>query len=563
MFAVADWRPERNLLLLGLGLLAQTLGDTVWLAQSAAGTYTPHNLLPDLLYGSAVCLCLLAAWARPRDRVTRPLAWWAVLAVPTALGTVAVVTLVLAGLSRQPASCVALAAAAVVGVLARAVLAVRDVHSLAQSRKEARTDELTGLANRRAFHEAAERHFGDHPDVPAAVLLFDVDRFKEVNDSLGHSVGDELLVELAARWSACIPGSGLLTRLGGDEFAVLIPAAGEQEGLALASRLRRSLDGPVALAGIAVHVSASVGVAAGGAGEGVAELLRRADIAMYAAKAGPGARAYSTVDDERLDRLRLGESLRAVLGGEAGHGRLVLHYQPQLCLRSGAVLGLEALVRWSHPGRGLVGPAEILPLAELIGRGRDLARAVLGQAVEQAARWHGAGARPKLSVNLAPADLLMPDLPDLVASLLWRHGLEPEFLVLEITEDSFMKERAQTLRALEALRRIGVTISIDDYGTGYSSLSYLRDLTASELKMDRSFVGDMTTCPRSAAIVRSTIALAHDLGLVVVAEGVETPETEEELRLAGCDVAQGYLYARPLPAEQVSLEARALPAPLR
>nr|WP_231134558.1 bifunctional diguanylate cyclase/phosphodiesterase [Motilibacter deserti] len=526
----------------------------MWLAQTAAGTYSPNRPLPDLLYGAAVVLCVLAAWSRPRTRDVRPLAWWAVLAVPIALAALAVGTLVLAGVSTQPAACVGLAAAAILCVLVRAVLAVRDVQSLALSRQEARTDELTGLANRRAFYEAVERHALDAPGAGAAVLLFDVDRFKEVNDSLGHSVGDELLVELAARWAECVPADALLARLGGDEFALLLPGAGEREGLALGETLRRALELPVALAGIAVHVSASVGVAVElGSPESPSELLRRADIAMYAAKAGPGVTAYQEVGDERLDRLRLGESLRATLSGEQGSGRLVLHYQPQLCLSTGKIVGVEALVRWEHPTRGLVGPLELLPLAQAIGRGRDLTRAVLSEALAQAGRWHRAGHDPRVSVNLAPADLLVPDLPAFVASLLRRHELDPAFLVLEITEDSFMKERTRSLGALEALRALGVAISIDDYGAGYSSLSYLRDLAPSELKIDRSFVADMATCERNRAIVRSTIALAHALGLVVVAEGVETQETEAALREAGCDLVQGFLYARPVPAAQVSL----------
>jgi diguanylate cyclase (GGDEF)-like protein len=433
----------------------------------------------------------------------------------------------------------------------------RIARQLARIRYQAFHDDLTGLPNRLRFRagvaEAVEE--ARHGRMDFAVLLVDLDRFKEVNDALGHDVGDELLVELGSRLGQALPANALLTRLGGDEFGVVVPEATEPDALRVAERVRTSIGELFVLDGLPVAVEGSIGIAlCPEDGEDVDTLLRRADVAMYAAKERRLGIAryepsFETTSAERL-------ALMAELGHALDAGELVLYLQPQARLADREVVGAEALVRWVHPERGLIPPGDFVPFAERTGLGRRLSRFVLEAAIELLASW-GDGAPHRLAVNLSMVDLLDVTLPDEVERLLAEAGVEPGRLELEITEGVIMADPVRVGAVLERLREVGVKLAIDDFGTGYSSLAYLKSLPVDLLKIDRSFISGMAHDSRDVAVVHSAIELAHTLGLGVVAEGVEDEETFEALRELGCDVAQGYLIARPLPARELAASVAA------
>jgi len=422
---------------------------------------------------------------------------------------------------------------------------------LAVTRQQARTDDLTGLGNRRhVMVQLGERLRATRAGAARfGVLLVDVDRFKEINDSLGHHVGDELLRQLARRLRRALGEDAVLARLGGDEFVALVPApGGTPDAVAAAEGFLALLDEPFALDGLLAHVRASVGVAlAPDHGDDRSVLLRHADVAMYRAKAGGGGvGVYADEADEHgLERIVLAGELRAALESEA----LVVHYQPKADLATGAVTSVEALVRWQHPTRGLLAPGVFLPLAEQQGMLARLTSRVLEMAAAQAVAWARAGRPLRVAVNLAPANLLDARFPDEVAALLRRTGLDPSLLQLEITEDTIMVDPVRVLDVVARLAELGLSFALDDFGTGYSSLAYLKRLPVQELKIDRSFVMDMDRSRDDAVIVRSTVDLARNLGLTVVAEGVETHDTWERLAAFGCHAAQGFFLSPPLPAD--------------
>jgi diguanylate cyclase (GGDEF)-like protein len=421
---------------------------------------------------------------------------------------------------------------------------------LAEIEHQALHDGLTGLPNRdllrrrvdEALAEARERGSG------VSVLLLDLDRFKEINDTLGHQSGDQLLQRLGDRLSSLIRDTDTVARLGGDEFAVVSPGAADADSaLALAERIRAGLDVPVSLAGLTVQVEASIGIALFPEhGDDVEALIRHADVAMYNAKKTHRPMLYAQKDDHySADRLALvGELRRAIAEGE-----LVVHYQPRVELASGDVRSVEALVRWDHPERGLLSPGEFLPLAEHTGLIRPLTRYVLDAALADCAGWVAEGLRPGVSMNLSARDLLDADLPVEVEALLARHGVDPTLIEMEITENTILTDPERARMVLERLRDLGVRLSIDDFGTGFSSLGQLRRLPVDVLKIDKSFVFNMDNDENDDVIVRSTIELGHNLGLRVVAEGVETQETWNRLAQLGCDTAQGFFISRPLPRQ--------------
>ncbi|MCF6745150.1 bifunctional diguanylate cyclase/phosphodiesterase [Blastococcus sp. KM273128] len=418
-----------------------------------------------------------------------------------------------------------------------------------QLRYRAQHDALTGLLNRAALAEAAERAVEEAcaggPSV--AVLLLDLDRFKEVNDTLGHHVGDDLLRAVAHRLAGELREGTVLARLGGDEFVVLLRGCDAPGAEEVAQRAVRALRRPFPVDGLLLEVDGSCGVAVGGGT--AADLLRHADVAMYAAKADHlGVAVYRpALDADAPDQLRtFGELRRAIRDGE-----LRVHYQPRVSVADGRVTGVEALVRWEHPERGLVPPAEFIPLAEQTGLIRPLTDAVLDQALTAGRRWRDAGLELTVGVNLSARSLLDTGLADRVAELLLAHALPATALELEITESAAMKDPGRALEVLHRLRDLGVELSVDDYGTGHASLAYLTRLPVGTLKIDRSFVQTMELDAADRTIVRSTVDLAHSLGLQVVAEGVETRATWEELARLGCDSAQGYWLARPMPDADV------------
>ncbi|WP_018260791.1 putative bifunctional diguanylate cyclase/phosphodiesterase [Methylobacterium sp. WSM2598] len=408
-------------------------------------------------------------------------------------------------------------------------------------------DALTDLPNRVLFRQrivaALEAQARDGRS--AGLLCLDLDRFKLVNDTLGHPAGDELLRQAAQRLASCAQ-DGSVARLGGDEFALLAPADGPEAVMATARRVIAALaQQPFLVAGQAVQVGASVGVAllpADGTDPDV--LLRRADMALYAAKAaGRGtAVAFEPAMDEAIQARRILEAdLRAAL--EAG--ALEVHYQPLHDCRTLRILGCEALLRWRHPARGFVPPGEFVPLAEDLGLIGELGAFVLRAACREAAGW---SVPLRVAVNLSPAQFRSPGLALSVTAILAETGLDPRRLDLEITETVLLSEDAANVAILSELRALGVRIAIDDFGTGYASLSYLRAFPFDQIKIDRSFVGRLGEDPQSAAIVRAVTNLGRSLGIVTVGEGVETPRQLEQLRAFGCDVVQGYLLGRPVPA---------------
>jgi diguanylate cyclase (GGDEF)-like protein len=416
-------------------------------------------------------------------------------------------------------------------------------------REQALQDALTGLPNRTLLHRRAERAL--RGDAPAAMLLIDLDRFKEVNDTLGHDYGDALLVEVAERLGAALRRDDTLARLGGDEFAVLVAGAPDRAAVVeLAGRLQDALRRPFALRGVAVELEASIGVAhypEHGTSAGV--LLQRADVAMYDAKRG--RRGVATYAPERdpysADRLGLLAELRRAIERD----ELVLHYQPKISLGSGAPTGVEALVRWQHPTRGLLGPEEFVPLAERTGAVADLTRWVVDRALSDCRTLD-----LPVAVNLAAANIVDVTLPAAISAALERHELPGDRLVCEISEHTVMADPVRASDVLAGLRELGVGLSLDDFGTGHSSLAYLKRLPLDEVKIDRSFVAGMTDDENDAVIVRSTIDLARNLGLRVVAEGVETAQVMDTLTALRCDVAQGYFISRPLELQALRVSLR-------
>jgi len=392
---------------------------------------------------------------------------------------------------------------------------------------------------------AAQRH-----DSPLALLLLDLDRFKEVNDTFGHQQGDLLLCEVGRRLRGALRASDTLARLGGDEFAVLLPDTDADGAEATAEKLRAALEPPILVERQPVAVGASVGIAlCPDHGADASTLLRHADVAMYTAKqAGTALATYDAAQDQYSpERLGLIAELRQAIA----HGGLILHYQPKADVSTGRVRGVEALVRWQHPARGLIPPDQFIPLAEHTGLIAPLTSWVLDAALRQRRVWARDGLDLDVAVNLSMWNLRDPALPDTVAALLERYDVPAARLCLELTESSVMADPAHSLAVLARLRALGVRLAVDDFGTGYSSLAYLKRLPVDEIKIDRSFARDMGADDTDAAIVRSTIGLGQSLGLTVVTEGVEDRATWDLLAAGGCDLAQGYYLSQPLPADEL------------
>jgi diguanylate cyclase (GGDEF)-like protein/PAS domain S-box-containing protein len=419
---------------------------------------------------------------------------------------------------------------------------------------QARHDALTGLPNRSLLGERLHQTIAHAETLaaPVGLLLMDLDHFKEVNDTLGHQAGDVLLRQVADRLGGVVRPADTVARLGGDEFAILLPNTDAAESMLVAGKLLEALRRPLRLEGQAVAVSGSVGVAMYPAhGRDAATLLRRADVAMYVAKrSDAGASLYSAAQDSYApDRLALLPQLREALEHRTTTNGLVLHYQPKLDLRSGQLNGVEALVRWQHPQHGLLGPDRFVPLAEHTGMARGLSQWVLETALRQAQIWAANGADVPVAVNLSMRDIQDIELPEAVSALLDQYDVPGAGLGIEITESTLMADPERALEVLQRLRGMGVRIAIDDFGTGYSSLAYLKRLPVHELKIDQSFVYDVSASLGDRAIVRSIIELAHNLGLKVVAEGVENEATLRLLGSLGCDIAQGFHLSRPLSSE--------------
>jgi len=412
-------------------------------------------------------------------------------------------------------------------------------------------DPLTGLPNRVRFveqlHDALRHQSGGGRP---AVLFVDLDHFQVVNDSLGHAAGDRLLVAVADRLRAATRPTDTLARFTGDEFTILCEGVpDEATAVELANRVSNAVAKPVTLVEGEVYVTASVGIAlATGELETPEALLRNADVAMHHAKELGRARAdvYDAhAHDRAIQHLRTGNELHRALERH----ELLMHYQPILSLETGRVSGFEALIRWQHPERGLVGPDEFVSRAEETGLVVPIGVFALEASCQQAVRWHQRGAPVTISVNLSPRQLAEPTLVDSVAAVLGHTGIDPRLVWLEITESTLMHDAESAVRTLSALRALGVHLSVDDFGTGYSSMTYLKRFPVESLKVDRSFIDGLGRDAEDSAICTAVVSLAHALGLRAVAEGVETPEQLAELRTLGCELAQGYLFGRPAPPD--------------
>jgi len=418
--------------------------------------------------------------------------------------------------------------------------------------RQAYHDDLTGLPNRVQLFERLElavQRAGEHSS-HLAVLLLDLDRFRETNETLGHDAGDALLRQVADRLAAQAGPSRLVARLGADEFAVAIDYRGEEETDEIALELRSALEPPMTVGDVQIAVDATVGVALFPRdGRDADTLLKHAEIAMHTAKQWRvPTLAYSpAVDPHDPEEIGLVAALREA----SRNGEIRLHFQPKVNLQTGTIVGLEALAYWQHPTRGLLPPGAFVPAAERTGAIRHISRAILPAAVEQLATLTELGSDWTVAVNLTAIDLLDVKLPRRLETLLRRHGVDPSRLCVELTESTVMADPERSQSTLERIAATGVRIAIDDFGTGHSSLAYLKTLPASELKIDRSFVSDMTVSRQDHLIVLATVRLAQSLGLRVVAEGVETEDVRDALRAIGCDFAQGYLYGRPQPIDGI------------
>jgi len=422
-------------------------------------------------------------------------------------------------------------------------------------------DALTGLPNRLLLHDRLQQsiRMTRRTEERMALLMMDLDRFKDVNDTFGHHVGDVMLAEVAQRLQAELRDSDTVARLGGDEFAIVLSGVeGEVGATATARKLLRVMETPFRADGGSLHVAASVGIALSpDHGDDPDVLMRHADVAMYVAKrSGGGCAVYAAeADTHSPGRMALVADLRTAIDG----GQLELVFQPEIDIKTRRVSGMEALVRWRHPERGLLLPEEFVPLAEQTGLIRPLSLWVLTTALRQARAWQDLGLRLRMAVNLPMPSIHDPDLPETLAALFARHQVDPSRFQIEITESALMADPDHAEQILARLDSMGVGLSIDDFGTGYSSLSYLRRLPVREIKIDRSFVADMTTDANAAVIVRSTADLGHNLGLKVVAEGVEEPRQWAMAAAFGCDYAQGYLLGRPISARRMTASLQRSP----
>jgi diguanylate cyclase (GGDEF)-like protein len=548
VLALHGWHAGRGWALLGAGLAVFAAGDSLYLLQVTHGTYVQGSPM-DVLWGVGIVLMALSAWqSSPEGRPAAPTL--AVIAPPFACALAALGVLVYAGLHRAPAVAVVLAAGAALASMGRTALSFTDVRRLAEVRRQATTDDLTGLPNRRHL----DRRLRERLDVArergtsVALLLIDLDGFKELNDTLGHRAGDLVLEQIGPRLRAVLRGDDELARLGGDEFAVVLSDAADAEPVG--RRIGQALGAGLTVDDIDVRIGASIGIAVFPEhGEDAETLLQRADVAMYQAKTARSGHAFYERERDRHSRERL--ALIAELRDAIGTDQLVLHFQPKLDMATGAVNDVEALVRWMHPERGLLGPGAFVPLAEQTGVMGELTEHVLDAALRQVSDWYERGLDLSVAVNVSAATLLDEGWAMDVTAALVRHGVPASRLRIEITEDALMGDAERALRVVEGLVATGIGVSVDDFGTGYSSLGLLKHLPVDELKIDRTFVRDLLTDDADAAIVQSVVDLGGRLGLRTVAEGVEDAETLDRIAEYGVTVAQGFHIARPLPADEL------------
>ena len=552
----SHFRPNRPTVWLIIGLISIGLGDFVELNQVATMSHFVDSLVTSSRPIGMCCLAL-AAWPRvdrrgeSRERLVSP---WGLNLIPVIFGALSIAILANAVHRTTSRATTFMALGSLVLVIFRMVMTQSEVRQLGRSHfVDARTDHVTGLSNRRDFLEDGESKLASlRPDEQLAIVLVDLDGFKEVNDSLGHAKGDELLKIIGRRFAKKIGNRGPMARIGGDEFACTLMIEAESDPIAIATELAKALADPVAVDGTKVRVSASIGVAVWPQhGTTHVDLLRSADVAMYEAKRSRDAvRVYSDgIDDNTRERLTVINDLRTAIDRRS----LILQFQPTRHVLTGSVHGVEALVRWQHPTLGLLQPDDFIPLAERAGLISPLTRAVLDLAIHELARLHRNGHALQMSVNISRWDLIDPQLPDSISRMLEWFRLPADRLVLEVTESSLTQDPALAKRSLERLRSLGIKISIDDFGVGYSSMSQLLELSVDELKIDKSFVLALDTDSRAISLIRSMIEMARALGLTVVAEGIESSRSFDSLSSVGADVIQGNFVAYPLTSAELDV----------
>ncbi len=549
--------PARALLFAG-GCALMTIGNIAHLHETSLSNLqvgAPLGLLWPLGMLAMTGSIWLGSPARTRSPAVRSTPRVVILTI-TLLSCIAI--LVLGNLQRVSPIALGLAGATLLVGGIRMAVSLREQRALNESRQQqAVTDELTGLGNRRQLlHELeqalAALPLGGTQAGGLALLLIDLDHFKEINDSFGHQTGDALLRQIGPRIRQVVRRNDLVARLGGDEFAVLLYGADAHKAATVARRITTLLEEPIDVSTASLHVGASIGVAlAPEHALSAVDLIRCADIAMYRAKRERGSfDVYEAALDNEADRFTLIEDLRAAMDD----GSLALHYQPQIDLRTGEVITVEALLRWPHPTLGPIPPGHLLALAEESGLIHTLAAWVFAEAIADCARWWHDGHEAAVAVNLLATDLLDSSLPRRVGELLAAAGLPTKALVLEITEGMVVADLTRSKRVIQSLTDSGILVSIDDFGTGFSSISHLNDLAVGELKLDRTFTSSLQvaeTGGRDEGIVRSIIDLGHALGLRVVAEGIERLEFISVLAALGCDAGQGYAIQAPCPAGEI------------
>jgi diguanylate cyclase (GGDEF)-like protein len=553
--AMLSGRKRTPWVLLASGMALNVVGDTFNLLGSASGAVHVGAVVNGVAWPVSILVISAAMWVP--SGYTNPLLLPKPpgFLLPGLAAVAGLIVLLVGALGDGGVNGVAVAFATVtlaaVGV--RLAMSVRSLRSLTvRHEHHSVTDYLTGLGNRRYLFQLLDAFFAETngSKVPRrlAFLFIDLNRFKEINDSFGHSAGDQILRHMGERLGGALKSTDALVRLGGDEFAAVLVDADGELAEAVATRLTETLTEPFALDSVNVRVAASIGIAlAGEHAPDARTLVSCADLAMYRAKSAREPYAmYESSFADGGDLLRLAEELREALG----KNELCLHYQPQRNLRTGEALASEVLIRWPHPTLGLIPPLKFLPLAEQAGLMGSLTRWVLDQALEQCARWRAAGADRAVAVNISPTNLLEPGFARMVNEQLFAKSLPAQALALEITETSIITDFEHAKTVIDELAELGVVVSVDDFGTGFTSLAYLSSLAVGELKLDRTFTTHVAH--RDRQLVRSTIELGHALGLRVVAEGVEDAGTLELLTQLGCDIGQGYFIGLPEPPDALT-----------
>ena len=552
--ALHNYRPHWSTAVLMLGVAAFVVGDVIYTRELALHS----NLgLPTLngMWILGLWLIAVAAWADPDDRVaprtTNQRLSAGLLMLPIGSGLLALSVIVMSLFTQVPRIALLLGACSLLLVIARMTITLREVRQGSLHFRDARTDELTGLSNRRGFLEAINASLDARPKSrPLAVLLVDLNGFKEVNDSLGHLVGDELLMIVGKRFAGILGGDATVARIGGDEFAMAFDVSSLDDAIETAKELADTHSDQLTLDGVAIRVSASYGIAIFPShGSTPLQLLRSADVAMYEAKTSHRTYATYRTSHDRNSRARL--ALVGELRDAIESSDLILHYQPTRDLHTQAIRGVEALVRWPHPTRGILAPDDFIPMAERVGLVPSLSRVVLAKAIAEASRLLKSDRRLQMSVNISRFDLLDDTLTHFIEESLYDAHVPGDLLTLEITESSIGEDPERSRQAIELLRNLGIRVSIDDFGVGYSSMSQLLSLPLDEIKIDKSFILALKTDRRAHAIISSAIELAKALDLTLVAEGIETEQSLSILQELGADIGQGFYIAHPLTTDQL------------